>query len=559
MDILQLLPPFFYAVTAVFWIFLILISYKKFMTYRQEEPLFSKLSLIVTFFASTAAITSIIFSYQYLNIDHPESMIWVDWAILSLNTTAAIVTSILYTHHSIGDAMEKLLNKENRLNDLKSEKENFTHTLDQKERYIVLQEIALNVQKTVINASDPNSMLDRICHQFCEHPSFNVAWIGFADIEATQLPISFFHDNAEPRFLSNEFVSILDANDPYANGPSSQAMLTNRTIVIEDTQSDLRFSQWHTRAKFSQIRSVLAFPMFIKEGDRAIGVLTLYSQDYFKLEDPEIALIQELTHTITRHISYLNTHLKIEKQSQQNLKKLKVLEQVINAVPANIFWKDRDLRYVGANHAFLKCKDLNSLSAIIGKSDEELGWTSTQSEMSLSEKRILHDKKEILNQIERSNHRWLLSNKTCYHDQDNHLLGLIGVHIDITQHYNTELSLKRNEKHYRELIENIPDVAVQGFDENRRIIDWNKQSAAMFGYTKEEAIGKKIEELLYPEEMHVSFINKVDSWLTQNRPIAPSISQLRHKNGKLIKVHIGHMLVDKQTKTPEFFNIYLKV
>ena len=558
MDILLLLPPFFYALTALFWIFLIIISFKKFNQYRQTQPLFSKFSIIITFFASTATITSVLLTYQHLNINHSEMMLWVDWAILALNTSAAIVTSILFTHHSLNDSMENIVTKIELLKEINNEKAGFSEVLDEKDDLIILQEVLLDIQETMISATEPNAMLDKICHQFCTHPAFNVSWMGFADYGAEKLPISFFHDRAEPRFLSNDFISTLDPEDPYANGPSSQALLTAKVIVIEDTQSDLRFSEWHSRAKFSRIVSVLAFPMIAKEGARPIGVLTLYSKNSYTLEDQSVTLLKNMTLSITKRITYLNQTIKNERQTQKSLDNAYVLEQIINTIPMDIYWKDKDLRYVGANTTFLKYKNIPSLHNIVGKNDSQLGWYSEKPDIAIAEGKVLLENREIHNQLERLDSRWLITTKTRYHNRENILLGLIGMHIDVTRQHNTQADLKRNEQYYHDILDNVPELVLQYFDKDRRITKWNAHNALLFGYSEEEAIGKKIEELLFPEELRNTFINRIDTWLTQNRPMHPATIELVHKDKKRIKVHASYILVDRLSKNPTFITIYLQ-
>jgi PAS domain S-box-containing protein len=489
---------------------------------------------------------------------HGDIIMWVDLAILALNTTSAVVVSILFTNPSINEEMNKITSNKDVLNELILEKESFIDTIDEKDDFILLQDTFLNIQETVIEANDPNSMLDKICHQFCEYPSFNVAWIGFAKYGDSELPISFFHDDAEPRFLSNEFITILDDEDPYSNGPSSQAMLTCKSVVIEDTQSDLRFSQWHSRAKFSQIKSVLALPMYLQEGDRPIGVITLYSQKTFTADSEAIPLLEEIVQTITAKITNLNIEIKQKALNQKSMRKLYIFEKIINTIPESIFWKDTNLRYLGANNAFLKRKKVSSVMNIYGKSDEELSWYPANSEVTISEKRALQENKNILNLVEQMDERWFKSSKLTFHDQNSNLLGLIGISTDITYQHNIALELKHNENLYHNILDKIPDLAIVYFDKDRKIIKWNVQNTLMFGYSKEIALGEKIETLLYPKELQKKFISKINSWLDINRAIETAIVEFNAKDNKKVKIHAEYILQNRNSDNPVFIGVYTK-
>ena len=49
-------------------------------------------------------------------------------------------------------------------------------------------------------------------------------------------------------------------------------------------------------------------------------------------------------------------------------------ESLMRNAPLKLFWKDRDRRFLGASQSFLDFYGFNSLSEIIGKNDEEMGW-----------------------------------------------------------------------------------------------------------------------------------------------------------------------------------------
>jgi len=559
MDIYLVLPPFFYSISTLFWLFLLITSYKTHTSYQDSNPLFSRFSLIILIVSLIMIIGNILLIYQYLNAETPVVLSWIDWALIALSNASAIITTVLFTRPSINNSIKENIEKEQALKELILEKEQFSDKISHKDDFILLQNVSIKIQSIMISATQPSKMLDMISHQFCVNTPFNVAWIGFAERNAKTLPLSFFHDSAEPRFLSGGFESTIDPTDRYANGASSQAFLTAETIVIEDTQSDLRFSQWQTRAKFSQIRSVLAFPLILNEGDYPLGVLTLYSQRSFNSEDPAIAMLERIVQSITIHIDYLNKKIRHDNQTQKALKSLSILEKVINTIPAQIFWKDRELRYDGANNHFLASKNIASLSKILGKNDEELGWSAIRPETSIEEAKVLHEQKDIVDQLSKVDNQWFITNKTHYVDHKGHLLGLIGVHSDVSKQYNLELDLKRNERRYHEILDSIPDLAIQYFDKDRRITEWNIHNILMFGYSEKEAIGKRVEELLYPEEMRNTFINRVDSWLTQNRPMQPTILELMTKNGQRTKIHTSYVLLDRQSKNPTFISVYLKV
>ncbi len=69
--------------------------------------------------------------------------------------------------------------------------------------------------------------------------------------------------------------------------------------------------------------------------------------------------------------------------------------------------------------------------------------------------------------------------------------------------------IQENEKKFLDLICKVPNVAVQGYDKNRRVIYWNKASQEIYGYTKEDAMGNRVEDLIIPDFMIEEVIQNI--------------------------------------------------
>jgi PAS domain S-box-containing protein len=77
---------------------------------------------------------------------------------------------------------------------------------------------------------------------------------------------------------------------------------------------------------------------------------------------------------------------------------------------------------------------------------------------------------------------------------------LLSIASDITQRKQAEEALQESETRFRALFENIP-AAIQGYDQEGILWYWNQASVDLYGYTKEEAIGKNIIDLIVPPKM----------------------------------------------------------
>jgi PAS domain S-box-containing protein len=112
---------------------------------------------------------------------------------------------------------------------------------------------------------------------------------------------------------------------------------------------------------------------------------------------------------------------------------------------------------------------------------------------------------------------------------------------------------EHNEEKFLELISKIPNVAVQGYDKNRKVIYWNKASEDIYGFTLQEALGKRLEDLIIPYFMREAVILDIRNWYKNDIKIPATELPLQHKNGSTIHVFSSHVILNKNTDNPELF------
>lgn len=93
-----------------------------------------------------------------------------------------------------------------------------------------------------------------------------------------------------------------------------------------------------------------------------------------------------------------------------------------------------------------------------------------------------------------------------------------------------------------QLFDTVDAISVQGYDEDRRVTYWNTGSELLYGYTKKEALGRKLEDLIIPEHMRDFVISAHSNWISQGIEIPASELILHQKNGKEVSVFSNHAL-----------------
>ena len=119
-------------------------------------------------------------------------------------------------------------------------------------------------------------------------------------------------------------------------------------------------------------------------------------------------------------------------------------------------------------------------------------------------------------------------------------------------------SLKESEARFRNLLEYIPGVAVQGYGLDGTVRYWNKASEELFGYLALEAVDRNLGDLIFPQKLRPLFEKglKIGARATQSGEfMPPGETNLVTKNGALIPVHAIHTVVCLEGSEPTMFCI----
>ncbi|UUO24252.1 EAL domain-containing protein [Colwellia sp. M166] len=106
-----------------------------------------------------------------------------------------------------------------------------------------------------------------------------------------------------------------------------------------------------------------------------------------------------------------------------------------------------------------------------------------------------------------------------------------------------------------QLFDAVRAISVQGYDEQRRVIYWNKGSELLYGYSKEQARGEKIEDLIIPEKLRKIVVNAHHNWITKDIEIPAAEITLRKKNGHEISVFSSHVMFTNQYNNKQMYCI----
>ena len=156
-------------------------------------------------------------------------------------------------------------------------------------------------------------------------------------------------------------------------------------------------------------------------------------------------------------------------------------------------------------------------------------------------------------------YRWIQDDGAPRYDAQGTFLGYIGFCLDITDRKNAIAAMQESELRFRKLFGEIPSVAVQGYGPDLVTHYWNEASERLYGYSADEAIGRKLTELIIPPEMRDEVEQAVATMMTTGRPIPSAELSLMHKDGSRISLISTHAVVAVPGKPPELFCVDIDI
>lgn len=124
---------------------------------------------------------------------------------------------------------------------------------------------------------------------------------------------------------------------------------------------------------------------------------------------------------------------------------------------------------------------------------------------------------------------------------------------NISNQKRDEQALRESEQRFRQLFEQTPRIAVQGYDRERRVIFWNQASTQLYGYSVAEAMGRRLEELIIPPAMQAQVISGINAWMIGGPAIPAAEITLRHRDGSDVHVYSSHLIIHNARNQLEMY------
>jgi PAS domain S-box-containing protein len=229
-----------------------------------------------------------------------------------------------------------------------------------------------------------------------------------------------------------------------------------------------------------------------------------------------------------------------------------LLETVLNTVPVEVFWKDRDHVYRSANDLYA----LNYAPGIVGLDDFDLLRSREQARTNHQIERQVMDTGVpfIADRVPRKRYdgvdEWLRVARVPVHNWTGEVIGVLGAQIVQNDVVQLEATLA-DKRHHLDLIHDaVP------------LWNWNVQSGEinasaayyrMLGYTP-DAFPMNFDAQVHPEDRQ-QVVDTLEAYLTQERPDYDIVYRLRCADGSYIRVNDQGSIIAQDTSGLPLFMI----
>lgn len=195
-----------------------------------------------------------------------------------------------------------------------------------------------------------------------------------------------------------------------------------------------------------------------------------------------------------------------------------LLHSLMENLPDNIYFKDQDSRFLRVSRAMARWFGLENSQQAVGKSDRDFFLHDHAAQARQDELDLMQTGEPVLGKEEKESWpdgrtTWVSTSKLPLRDQDGKVVGTFGISRDITEQKEALLALSRSERVNRMIVNTALDAFV-AMDSSGIIIDWNPQAEHIFGWSRIEALGESLSELIVPPQWRAAHIAGLQRFLT---------------------------------------------
>jgi diguanylate cyclase (GGDEF)-like protein/PAS domain S-box-containing protein len=218
---------------------------------------------------------------------------------------------------------------------------------------------------------------------------------------------------------------------------------------------------------------------------------------------------------------------------------LSFTQQLLEAMPNPVYFKDASGRFLGCNRAFEDYLGLPR-EEIIGKTVSDLAPGELAQRSMIFDKAVLDQpgaqayESKVVHARDGGRHDVLI-NKATFFAPSGEIAGLVGVLVDITERKKLEADTRQSNERLRAVIHATP-LAIVARDLQAKVRMWNPAAERMFGWKEEEVIGTRTS--IVPAHLRGE-VDGMRARAEAGETITMEETQRLHRDGHVIDVALS--------------------
>ena len=193
------------------------------------------------------------------------------------------------------------------------------------------------------------------------------------------------------------------------------------------------------------------------------------------------------------------------------------LQAILDNAPIGIWLMGLDERFRFMNKTFCNALGVLESEVLAAKHPAEIlgsgiAASFMQSDRECLERETPHICHEILKFADGSSHLLEIT-KVKLRDYSGNVSGIIGISTDITEQKQAEQALRESQEKLHVIVDTALDAVVQ-MDASGMITGWNIQAEKIFGWSRVEAVGQALHEIIIPIQYREAHIQGLKRFLT---------------------------------------------
>ena len=168
----------------------------------------------------------------------------------------------------------------------------------------------------------------------------------------------------------------------------------------------------------------------------------------------------------------------------------RLTDEILNAILVRVFWKDKNLVYLGCNAAFARDAGFTDPKDLVGKDDYQMGWRDQAELYRRDDQRVMKSglPKLLIEEPQTTpdgRTLILLTTKIPLRGPSGEIEGVLGTYMDITEHKRAEEARRASDEKYRRLFEVTRDATMIVDASSWKFTSVNPAALKLFGASSE--------------------------------------------------------------------------